>query len=526
MSKGDSPVAEVRKKSILRISAIWLFPLVAGIVGLGLGYRAYSEKGPTITIEFQDAEGLTEGKTAVQYRSMEIGTVTHIRPKKDLSALIVTAELHAAARSHLGQGSRFWIERPRLTAAGFSGVGTLVSGKYIVMDPSPVENATANVTTHFVALEEPPLDAGGVTGIHFDLHTPALGGLSPESPISYKGVKVGAIKRAQLVEDGSHIKIQAFVRNPYAKLIHENTTFWNRSGFDLSMSVTKGVKLDMESLASLVVGGITFETLGTPGPIIEAGARFPLHSHTAHSSSAASGAIPGTQYLLEADNLRSVSAGNEIYYRDESVGTVISHTLHDDARTVGILIHIRPPYDRLVRSNTVFWNVSGINASLGLTGIHIHAESLNSLMAGGIALATPDKAGSRLRSSISTAKARAPGKSGRRESGWEHIRILMQNRSPIRPSPPRNQSSSITREKKPGSPKIPRRSTTGFRGYSITGRISSSRPTRLPARAKPERKGTRTRQRVRGVLPRASWLPSRKPRRDHLRAGQPDRLTI
>ena len=46
---------------------------------------------------------------------------------------------------------------------------------------------------------------------------------------------------------------------------------------------------------------------------------------------------------------------------------------------------------RLVRENSVFWNVSGIGMHFGLfSGLDIQTESLESILAGGIAFATPD----------------------------------------------------------------------------------------------------------------------------------------
>jgi hypothetical protein len=75
------------------------------------------------------------------------------------------------------------------------------------------------------------------------------------------------------------------------------------------------------------------------------------------------------------------------------VGEVVSHRLHNNARTVGILVQIYEPYSRLVRTNSIFWNASGISADLGLTGLHIHSESLEGLLAGGLSFATPDKPG-------------------------------------------------------------------------------------------------------------------------------------
>jgi len=53
-------------------------------------------------------------------------------------------------------------------------------------------------------------------------------------------------------------------------------------------------------------------------------------------------------------------------------------------------VHIEQPYANLVNSSSRFWNASGISLSGGLSGIEVRSESLQSLLAGGIAFETPD----------------------------------------------------------------------------------------------------------------------------------------
>jgi hypothetical protein len=73
---------------------------------------------------------------------------------------------------------------------------------------------------------------------------------------------------------------------------------------------------------------------------------------------------------------------------------VVAHSLATDSRRVRVHLNIQSPYASLVRSNSVFWNASGISANLGLKGFHVHTESLQALLAGGVGFATPDRPGS------------------------------------------------------------------------------------------------------------------------------------
>jgi paraquat-inducible protein B len=54
---------------------------------------------------------------------------------------------------------------------------------------------------------------------------------------------------------------------------------------------------------------------------------------------------------------------------------------------------IEPAFATLVRTDSEFWNAGGISFHLKLSGINISAETLKSLVIGGIAFATPSPAG-------------------------------------------------------------------------------------------------------------------------------------
>jgi paraquat-inducible protein B len=399
MSEGDStrseeelPEAVVETRGGRRwISSVWLIPLVAAIVGGGLAYRTLSERGPLITITFQTAAGLEAGKTTIRYKNFEIGTVEGVEFADDMSHAIVAARLGGEVKSHLVEGARFWVVRPRIGFGGVSGLDTLISGTYIAIEPGPPGNPKAR---HFVGLEAPPPYVGEVKGLELELRANRLGGLGSGSPIYHRDVPVGQITSYAFAKDGDDIVLHAIIEERFADLVRENTHFWNRSGIEVSASLTGGFDLDVESLRSILSGGVDFETPGAPGKLAAKGARFRLHDHRERAKA---GLVrkAGTRFVVEAAQLGSLKAGDPVLYREERIGTILSHELHPDARSVGILIQVDDPYARLVRTNSVFWDASGISADLGLKGLHIHTESLQALLAGGIGLATPDEPGPR-----------------------------------------------------------------------------------------------------------------------------------
>ena len=99
---------------------------------------------------------------------------------------------------------------------------------------------------------------------------------------------------------------------------------------------------------------------------------------------------PGLHLTLKAERLGSLDKDSPVYYRQIQVGRVKSYQLGEDQRTVELKVYIEPAYSHLVRKHTRFWNASGLNVQAGLGGVKIHSESLLSLLAGGIAFATPE----------------------------------------------------------------------------------------------------------------------------------------
>ena len=86
----ELPEAQVKTRSGLSI--VWLVPVVALAIGGWLAYKAISEKGPTVTIEFASAEGMEAGKTKIKFKDVEIGVVEAINLRPDLSGVSPTAK--------------------------------------------------------------------------------------------------------------------------------------------------------------------------------------------------------------------------------------------------------------------------------------------------------------------------------------------------------------------------------------------------------------------------------------------------
>ena len=85
-----------------------------------------------------------------------------------------------------------------------------------------------------------------------------------------------------------------------------------------------------------------------------------------------------------------LTPGAPVFYREVKVGFVEAHKLTPDADGVLVRIRIRTPYDQLVRTDSRFWNAGGVAIKVGLLGAEIRSNSLESLVSGGVAFATPE----------------------------------------------------------------------------------------------------------------------------------------
>jgi paraquat-inducible protein B len=340
-----APVHHERRRHAVqerhRLQIVWLVPIIALFAAGWLGYHALAERGPLITITLQSAEGLEVGKTKVKHRDIELGTVEGLEPSKDLSTVTVLARMNRHAESHLSTGTRFWVVRPRLSAEGISGLGTLISGSYIEMEPGPGEPETV-----FTGLEDPPVVTADVPGTRYELHGRRLGSISQGAPVSFRGVKVGEVLGYQLVDEDGTTTVQVFVRAPHDKLVHRGTRFWNASGFAVELT-GDGLKLQTESLQAILAGGVAFDVPigGEAGPPAQPASVFTLYAdEDAARDALFSRRIPFLLHL--AGSAQGLTAGAAVRMRGIKIGEVTDvHIEYDEAAdqvSVPVTMDIEP----------------------------------------------------------------------------------------------------------------------------------------------------------------------------------------
>lgn len=255
MEEIQQDVADAVVRPKRGFSIVWLVPLVAAIIGGWLIFRAVTEKGPIITIAFENAEGLEAGKTKIKFKDVEVGQVKQIKLSEDLSHVIVTAELVREVKKYLTEDVKFWVVKARVTAGEVSGLTTLFSGAYIGMLPG----RQGEFALQFKGLNIPPVLTQTQPGGHYILRSEELGSLDIGSPVYHRKIKVGMVEGYVLQKDGRLLDIQIFIEAPYHERVHANTRFWNASGLDVSLGAD-GLRVGAESFVSMLIGGVAFDT--------------------------------------------------------------------------------------------------------------------------------------------------------------------------------------------------------------------------------------------------------------------------
>ena len=373
----DAVIAEPRKGGL---SMVWFVPLVALVIGAWLVFKAITEKGPTITISFETAAGLEAGKTKIKFKDVVVGQVESIDFGENLQGVVLTAEMDPEAKPYLTENTRFWVVRARLAAGEVRGLGTLFSGAYIGMEPSDQgERQRA-----FKGLEVPPIVTGDVPGRRFVLRADERGSLDIGSPIYFRQIEVGKVTGYELKDQERVVDIDIFIFAPHDQLVQKNTRFWNASGVDFRLDAS-GVRVDTQSIVSILAGGIAFDTPETLEIPIRAdeGQVFRLY---ANEDSAQERTYKlKRKYILEFDgSVRGLARGAPVEFRGIKLGEVLDIRAEADPKTlefrIPVLIEMEP--ERIALTSGVYKeraDLSELNALVEEKGLRAQLQTGNLL---------------------------------------------------------------------------------------------------------------------------------------------------
>lgn len=346
----EVPVAIVRTRAERRrrISLIWAIPLVTlGIAGW-LAWDTLSKRGPLITIQFDTASGLQANQSRIRLRDVELGVVEKVALSADHEHVIVTARMTRDSRPLLTDKAQFWVVKPRFFAGSLTGLETLVSGAYIQLE---IAGEGGDPAISFTGLEDPPVLHSSVPGHTFRLKSARIGSLNPGSPVLFRDLTVGEVLGWDVGAMAKDVTIHVFVRAPYDRYVVAKSVFWNASGATVQLG-GNGLRVELDSLRALVLGGIAFETPDrvAPSPIADENHEFTLYSdHSAADAASFDHSLRFVSYFTGA--VSGLTTGSLVTLHGQQIGTVsdvaLSYDPASDQVRVAVRYEVEP--ERIVR---------------------------------------------------------------------------------------------------------------------------------------------------------------------------------
>ncbi len=306
-----------------RISFVWLIPLAALAIALGVAWQSYNDRGPVITIEFENGAGIKKDETALKYRDITVGVVEDVSFSEGLDTVIAEVRIDKKVAPYVDRSSTFWVVRPELSARGVSGLDTVLSGVFI---EGAWDNKIGEATTEFRGLEDAPLFRPSRPGLEIALRATANGQLTENAPIFFRGIEVGRVGKARISPRTNFAIAEAIIYEPHGRLITPTTRFWDTSGFSVSIGAS-GAEIDFTSLATLISGGISFDTFVSGGERVADGELFVINVDEESARNSVFNASEVETLLVNAifdDNVSGLSVGAAVELSGLKIGEVQS----------------------------------------------------------------------------------------------------------------------------------------------------------------------------------------------------------
>ena len=362
-----------------KISAIWIIPLIALLVGIWMLYQYQANVGPTIYIKMPHAEGIIAGKTEIKVRSVKIGQIDAIRLSDSQDSVIARAQIDKNYNELLTEDAKIWVVKPRIDETGISGMSTLLSGVYLEFSPGE----SKKLKERFVLQDEPALIGKDVKGGRFQLLSYNAEVLEVSTGIFFKNYKIGQIETATFDWKNQAMKYGIFINEPYQNLITLNSIFWVNAGIEIDLSAD-GINISTGSLSKLLKGGISvgLPEQQAPGDLAQDGHNFSLSQ--SYKEALEERFYDFDYYVIDFEqSIRGLRPGAPVEYRGTRIGTVVEapanvivngKPAHFKNHNTAVPVLIKIEYGRLYHDSAAakeFWQSSltgwiknGMRASL------------------------------------------------------------------------------------------------------------------------------------------------------------------
>jgi paraquat-inducible protein B len=225
-----------------------------------------------LQLHFPGGEGISK-TTPIRHQGIKVGRLCSLRLEPETGAVDAEACVDPSMATLFRRNSRLRLVRAELNITGIKHPETLLRGAYI-----DLKRGLGAKITEFTVLPLTQDTALPKTGLNLVVETDSLGSLKRGSPLYYRQVQVGEVIDYRLSPSAQKVWLDVNIKEPYNKIVHTHTRFWNASGIKVSGGVLSGMTVRTESVESLLAGGIGMATpeQEAMGPPAYPGQHFPL----------------------------------------------------------------------------------------------------------------------------------------------------------------------------------------------------------------------------------------------------------
>ena len=323
---------------------------------------------------------LTPEISKVYCKGVEAGVVSSLKYDPDTDKTQIKLKLLKEFRDLANESSYFWIVKPSLGFNKVEGLDTIVRGNYIKFETK--SNNAKKQSTFVLNENKPPRE-----GLHLKIVSDDIQNLREDAGVFYRNIRIGVVNKFWLNQDKRSFTIDLIIEPKYKKLLNASSLFYLHSGVEFKADFSK-VHLKTGSLETILRGGISVIT-----PNFKVGSKlkksYLLYKSYNEVIRAQYLAENGVHLTLSAKTMGSLKEGSSVFFKQIKVGEILSFKWDAQNDTILFDVFIVEEYANEVQENTIFYNSSGMSAKIGLNGLSIDMESVESLIAGGIAFYTP-----------------------------------------------------------------------------------------------------------------------------------------
>lgn len=201
----------------------------------------------------------------------------------------------------------------------------------------------------------------------------AEGIIAGKTPVLCRSVSIGTVDKVQLT-DKLKVLVTLQMTSDAKDLLVQDTQIWvvrpryGASGISGLSTIVSGNYIELEPGLSKE-SRTDFLGLEQP-PVTPKG-------------------VPGLHIKFIAEEAGGIDPGSPITYKGLSVGKIEKRTFLPQSGQVEFDAFIEGDYGKLVRRETKFWNISGIDLEVGANGVKLRTGTLGALLLGGITFSEP-----------------------------------------------------------------------------------------------------------------------------------------